>query len=55
MMINIVLQMLLANLRNRLQSKKNNVILDDVPLERVNSTKFLGIIIDKKSDMEKSY
>ena len=46
-MIHIRLQILLANLRNRFQSKKNNVILDDVPLERDNTTKFLGIIIDE--------
>ena len=47
MMMNIILQILLANLRNRFQSKKINVILDGVPLEIVNTTKFLGIIIDE--------
>ena len=38
---------LLANLRNRFQSKKKKKVVLDVPLERVNTTKFLAIIIDE--------
>ena len=44
------------NATNERSSKqKINVILDSVSLERVESTKFLGIIIDEKLDMEEAH
>ena len=35
------------HIKERITKQKINVILDNVSLERVNSTKFLGVIIDK--------
>ena len=47
-LVTMVVQILASILVNTLLlRKKINVILDDVSLERVNSTKFLGVIIDE--------
>ena len=35
------------NIEDGIMKQKINVILDDVPLKRVNSKKFIGVIIDE--------
>ena len=43
----MVVQILASILEHTTITQKINVISDDVSLERVNSTKFLGVIIDE--------